>query len=118
MAVHSTDDHLRNHGFLRARGGWRLSPVFDVSPEPDPVRGRVTSIAGAVAPDDEPEGLAALAAECRLDASEARTVVGEVRDAVGGWREAARRHGISAGEQQRFADVLDERVQALSRLVG
>lgn len=118
VAVHSTDDHLRNHGLLRARGGWRLSPVFDVNPEPDPGRGRVTSIAGAVAPDDEPEGLLALAAECRLAAGDARTVVREVCEAVGRWRGAAARHGIGAGEQQRFAGVLDERVQALVRLIG
>jgi serine/threonine-protein kinase HipA len=29
------DDHLRNHGFLRGRGGWRLSPAFDLDPNPD-----------------------------------------------------------------------------------
>ncbi|MFP5341326.1 MAG: type II toxin-antitoxin system HipA family toxin [Candidatus Limnocylindria bacterium] len=26
------DDHLRNHGFLRARDGWRLAPAFDMNP--------------------------------------------------------------------------------------
>ncbi len=32
-AVHNTDDHLRNHAFLRGDDGrWRLSPVFDVVP--------------------------------------------------------------------------------------
>lgn len=35
IAVHNTDDHLRNHGFLRTPGGWRLAPMFDVNPEPD-----------------------------------------------------------------------------------
>ncbi|PIE28219.1 MAG: phosphatidylinositol kinase, partial [Micrococcales bacterium] len=35
VAIHDTDDHLRNHGFLRAPGGWRLSPVFDVNPNPE-----------------------------------------------------------------------------------
>lgn len=32
--VGNLDDHLRNHGFLRLRGSWVLSPVFDVNPEP------------------------------------------------------------------------------------
>ena len=32
--VHNTDDHLRNHGFLLTEKGWRLSPVFDVNPDP------------------------------------------------------------------------------------
>ena len=28
--IHNTDDHLRNHAFIRDAGGWRLSPVFDI----------------------------------------------------------------------------------------
>ena len=32
--VHNTDDHLRNHGFLLTSKGWRLSPMFDVNPNP------------------------------------------------------------------------------------
>ena len=34
MAISNTDDHLRNHGFLLARNGWRLSPMYDVNPVP------------------------------------------------------------------------------------
>jgi serine/threonine-protein kinase HipA len=30
----NTDDHLRNHGFLRVRDGWRLSPAYDLNPNP------------------------------------------------------------------------------------
>ena len=115
-AVHNTDDHLRNHGLLRARGGWRLSPAFDVNPEPDPGRTRATSIAGAVSPDDEPGALLELAGECRLDADRARAVIGEVCAAVRRWRQVAGRNGIGARELDRFADVLDERVSTLSRL--
>ena len=33
--VRNTDDHLRNHGFLLTPRGWRLSPMFDVNPNPD-----------------------------------------------------------------------------------
>lgn len=32
MAVSNTDDHLRNHGFLLGREGWKLSPLYDVNP--------------------------------------------------------------------------------------
>lgn len=32
--VGNTDDHLRNHGFLLTKQGWRLSPMFDVNPNP------------------------------------------------------------------------------------
>ena len=32
--IGNTDDHLRNHGFLLTERGWRLSPMFDVNPNP------------------------------------------------------------------------------------
>ena len=35
MAVSNTDDHLRNHGFILSKEGWRLSPVYDVNPNAD-----------------------------------------------------------------------------------
>ena len=35
MAVSNTDDHLRNHGFILAKEGWRLSPLYDVNPNAD-----------------------------------------------------------------------------------
>lgn len=34
MAVTNTDDHLRNHAFLFADNGWKLSPLYDVNPVP------------------------------------------------------------------------------------
>lgn len=30
----NTDDHLRNHGFLRDQRGWRLAPAYDLNPNP------------------------------------------------------------------------------------
>lgn len=33
VLIRNTDDHLRNHGLLRAPGGWSLSPAFDINPE-------------------------------------------------------------------------------------
>ncbi len=29
--IHNTDEHLRNHGFIRENGRWRLSPAFDLT---------------------------------------------------------------------------------------
>lgn len=34
MAVSNSDDHLRNHGFVLTKKGWRLSPAYDVNPIP------------------------------------------------------------------------------------
>lgn len=35
ICVSNTDDHLRNHGFLLGTQGWRLSPVYDLNPQPN-----------------------------------------------------------------------------------
>jgi len=35
IMVPNTDDHLRNHGFLRApNAGWQLSEAYDMNPFP------------------------------------------------------------------------------------
>lgn len=44
LLLNNTDDHLRNHGFLRSGCGWILSPVFDVNPDPDIAGIRATSV--------------------------------------------------------------------------
>jgi serine/threonine-protein kinase HipA len=35
VICNNSDDHLRNHGFLYSDTGWRLSPAYDVVPQPD-----------------------------------------------------------------------------------
>lgn len=32
IAISSTDDHLRNHGFILTDEGWVLSPAYDLNP--------------------------------------------------------------------------------------
>jgi serine/threonine-protein kinase HipA len=34
IAVSNTDDHLRNHGFFLTGNGWKLSPAYDINPNP------------------------------------------------------------------------------------
>lgn len=45
VLVTNTDDHLKNHGFLYAGNNlWRLSPLFDVNPQPERHRHLKTAI--------------------------------------------------------------------------
>jgi len=44
----SDSDHLRNHGFLFEKGGWRLSPMFDVNPNPNKSELRQTALDGHI----------------------------------------------------------------------
>lgn len=113
VAVHNTDDHLRNHGFLRHGAGWRLSPVFDVNPNPNPGETRATSIAGAGSAE-EVDGVMALATDCGLSARQARQIIGDVLVATAAWRDAATNNGIPESSQTRFTDAFEARRADLS----
>jgi len=112
VGLNNTDDHLRNHGFLRHRGGWMLSPAFDVNPNPDPDL-RQTTIAGADRPDDEREGLVELARSCRLTPAEARSVCDEVADAIDRWQEIAVRNAVPESQLSRFEDSFSSGLRTL-----
>ena len=113
VAIHDVDDHLRNHGLLRAPGGLTLSPIFDVNPHPDASRPRVTSIGGAVDADDEVEALLDVARSFRLNQPEAASIIGDVFEAVSQWRDVADRNGIHHGQQAMFAPTIADRLISL-----
>ncbi|WEG08617.1 HipA domain-containing protein [Microbacterium horticulturae] len=94
VGLNNTDDHLRNHGLLRHRGGWALSPVFDVNPNPE-AKLRQTSIAGADDLARSADGLRELASACRLSPQEADDELLRVADALRSWRDVAVRNGIA-----------------------
>ncbi|GAA1707217.1 HipA domain-containing protein [Fodinicola feengrottensis] len=108
VAIHNTDDHLRNHGFLRdGPSGWRLAPAFDINPNPDDGSQRVTGIGGAYRRDDELAGLLANAESFRLSDAESRRVLREVLDGTAGWREVAVGNGVPKAELPRFEQALE-----------
>lgn len=115
VAIHNTDDHLRNHGFLhRGAGGWQLAPVFDINPNPDTNEHRVTGLAGATSLDHEADGLRALAEVCRLDEPAANGVLDDVLAACSTWDDAASRNGIGRSERARFADTFRSGLDAVT----
>lgn len=112
VGLNNTDDHLRNHGFLRGRGGWVLSPAFDINPNPDPEL-RQTTIAGAERPAEEAEGLIELARACRLSVAQARATLAEIAEAIDSWRAVARQNGVPPTELERFTDSFDSGLRTL-----
>lgn len=107
VAIHNTDDHLRNHGFLRGRAGWTLSPAFDVNPNPDIAKEREIGIGSAHARDEELDGLKASAASFGLKDERATEVLDEVFAATANWRQVAAGNGIAEREMNRMADAFD-----------
>ncbi len=107
VAIHNTDDHFRNHGFLRTEGGWQFSPVFDVNPNPDLAKPRVTSIGGATTRHDELEGLILNAPDFGLSPSASAAILGQVSEATRDWREVAASNGIPTSAFTRFEGAFE-----------
>lgn len=116
ILISNTDDHLRNHAFLRGAAGWELSPAFDLNPVPPDVRPRNLTLA-----IDEADNTASLelalsvAEQFGLDAEEARGMAAEVGAATQTWRIEAQRQGIRRDEIERLSTAFehDDLKQAL-----
>lgn len=96
VAVGNRDDHLRNHGFLLSRGGWRLAPAFDVNPNVD----KADHVLNLDDVDNRPDIATVLATAdfYGLSESEASTVLREVAAATSRWQSAARGVGLNGAE--------------------
>ncbi len=107
IAVSNGDDHLRNHGFLLDRNGWRLSPAFDINPSPD--------AAGLSLAIDEHDnsldfGLAlSVAKYFRLAEQEARGIIDSVKAVTATWQKRAKQIGIPGSEIDQMARAFQKR---------
>lgn len=97
VAVGNRDDHLRNHGFILGKRGWRPSPAFDVNPSID----KANHVLNIDDVDNRPslETVLATAAFYRLTPQQAQALVSEVVRVVADWKAVARRARIA------FADI-------------
>ena len=101
ICVSNTDDHLRNHGFLLQPDGWKLSPAYDINPDPT---GTGLSLNISDVDNSLNLELALEVAEYfRLDNAEAISVMDAVKQAVIKWPDIANEFGIPRAEQQMMA---------------
>lgn len=98
IAISNIDDHLRNHGFIFQKGGWVLSPAYDINPV-TPSNGLHLNIT-----DDDNSLNYDLALEVidffQLKESEAGKIKNEVLASVRQWESVAKSIGISRNEQR------------------
>jgi serine/threonine-protein kinase HipA len=119
ILISNTDDHLRNHGFLRQRGGsWALSPAFDLNPNPAPDPKQLSTAINLTDTTASVDTLMSVADRFGLDASGALAVLAEVTQAVAAWREVAVSHGLQQEDldamEPAFEHAETERARALT----
>lgn len=105
IAVSNTDDHLRNHGLIYQRGGWVLSPAYDINPV-TPANGLHLNIT-----EDDNSLDYDLAFDVidffQLDRFEAEQIKEQVLESVSKWQEVATKVGISRSDQQLMAPAFN-----------
>ena len=90
---------------------WRLSPAFDLNPDPDPGPKYLSTDINEGDNTASVDLVLDVAEYFRLTASQAAGVLGEIVDAVSQWKTVAARHGLSTTEidgMQRAFNTLDE----------
>ena len=97
ILVSNNDDHVRNHGFLYddALHRWRLSPAFDINPEPHRHKQLKTGISELSDFEPSIEALVEAAPFFEIETSDAAAKAFEMaRSIQGGWRDCCRTVGM------------------------
>ncbi len=119
LLINNVDDHMKNHGFLRAESGWRLSPAFDINPFPSgrPVDSTAISLDGSGATRDVDE-LIGQAGFFGLTDDEAGEIVVAVEVATRDWAEIAASFGVEEPEDGAVATAFDTPARDQARVLA
>jgi len=120
VLISNTDDHLRNHGFLRASSaGWSLSPAFDLNPVPGRGPKHLSTAIDYESDAARLDLLLDVAEYFRLSGEEPRQILAEVSAATSEWRAVAAAAGIGAAEVDRMASAFEhEQAAAAAALLA
>jgi serine/threonine-protein kinase HipA len=98
VLVSNTDDHLRNHGFILAPAGWRISPAFDMNPNESG-----TGLKLNISENDnslDTDLVMEVANYFKLSEPNANKIRHEMRAKIGNWNEVAKNLGLSNQERE------------------
>jgi serine/threonine-protein kinase HipA len=116
ILISNTDDHLRNHGFLRtSTAGWTLSPAFDLNPDPGPGPKYLSTAIDYDTAAARLDVLMDVAEYFRLNGDEARAVLRDVTEATSGWRGAAQDIGLGHNAVEEMAPAFEHEQASAAR---
>jgi serine/threonine-protein kinase HipA len=98
ICVKNTDDHLRNHGFLLGKSGWRLSPAYDINPVPTG-----TGLTLNISDNDNSLSLdlaKEVAVFFRIESKRVDQIIQTCKNAVKDWQKIASKYGLARNEME------------------
>ena len=103
VLISNTDDHLRNHGFLKLEpNGWSLSPLYDVNPSADRISNLQLNI-DDVSSVTSIDLVLSVADYFGVSKIEADKILRQQISAVSEWKAIAQHLGISSAEISRMS---------------
>lgn len=105
IAIRNTDDHPGNHGFLLTRDGWKLSPVYDLNPDPEG-----SNLSLNISEHDSSadfEVALSVAHYFRVQPPKAKSILQEIKLVAGQWRKFAADAGLSKTEQEKVSAAFE-----------
>ena len=105
VIVRNTDDHMRNHAFIRDERGWRLSPAFDINTDVRPWETFVTAVDDNTG-DGRLESLMGVIDYFRLDEAGARAILGEVVEAARSFPRMVNEPGVPPETARQLVEVV------------
>ena len=103
IAIGNTDDHFRNHGFLLTSKGWMLSPAYDLNPTTNEYQ---SLLINSSTNKSDLNLLLESSEEYMIGKDEATKIIGEVTNAIKGWRRMATSLGIAKREMELLEQIL------------
>jgi len=93
----NTDDHLRNHGFLLTSQGWKLSPAFDLNPNPygTGLHLNISETSNSL----DPALALQVAIHFRLSPQKASQILFQMQNEINQWRKIAGKLNLKPAEQ-------------------
>lgn len=102
VLISNTDDHLRNHGFLKLESnGWSLSPLYDVNPSADRTSNLQLNI-DETSSTTSVDLVLSVADYFGLTKKEAEAILKRQTTAVSEWQPIAKHLGITGSEISRM----------------
>lgn len=101
ICISNVDDHLRNHGFILQKEGWKLSPAYDINPV-SMGEGLKLNISEYDNSQDIELALSVID-YFRIDKARAKKIIKQVKSATLKWRAHANNLKISKSQQDLMA---------------
>ena len=104
ILISNTDNHLRNHGLVHSSTGWRLSPLFDINPNPDD---RNFSLNIDLEGNNDIKTTLEVAEYFEVDKAEAKNIIKLIVNTLQNWKHTAKKYGCTTSEIARMKPAFE-----------